>query len=118
MSDISLEIGKRLEKIRTDVGLQKKDFAEKLDITANAYTNYIKETRLIPTDLCIKINQLFNVSLNWLLLGQGLMYMNSKKEVRGDAKLLDMIFDCLEDMTDESKEKIYHYCRIEELNKK
>jgi plasmid maintenance system antidote protein VapI len=44
-----------LEVLRKELGLNKKSFATELSITQNAYTNYIKGTRLIPTDLAIKI---------------------------------------------------------------
>ena len=69
-------ISKRLDKVRELEGFTKKKYASELGITAQAYNNYYKGERDIPTELSIKINQLFNVSLDWLLTGKGEMYLD------------------------------------------
>jgi len=71
-------INERLEKVRKNESLNKKEFASKLGITAQGYNNYFKGEREIPTDLSIRINQLFNVSLDWLLTGKGEMYLGKE----------------------------------------
>ena len=110
----------RIKEILDSEGITKKDFAEKIGMTSQSFNDYATGKRLIPTKNLINIQKNFNISIDWLLTGIGEMYLNKKQknEVRGDAKLLDLIFDSLEDMTDESKEKIYHYCKIEELSRK
>jgi len=72
-------ISHRLEEVRMSIGLSKKDFAIKLGITAQGYNNYYKGEREIPTDLSLKVNHLFNISLDWLLTGKGSMYLEEKK---------------------------------------
>ncbi len=67
-------INLRLESVRKHLNLTKKDFASKLGITAQAYNNYSKGTRDIPIEIAIKINQLFNISMDWLLVGSGGMF--------------------------------------------
>lgn len=79
-------ITNRLDTVRKEAGLSKKDFALKLKITPQSYNNYYKGLREIPTDLAININQLFNVSLDWLLIGKGEMYFqdNSSQNIIGN----------------------------------
>ena len=61
----------RIEEIRKSKGLKKNEFAHILGITQQSYSNYSQGKRTIPTDLSIKIKQLFNVSIDWLLTGEG-----------------------------------------------
>ncbi len=63
----------RLEKVREYIGVNKKEFATKLEITQNSYTNYINNKRTIPTELAIKIKQMYDINLDWLLTGIGEM---------------------------------------------
>jgi len=79
-------INKRLDKVRELEGFTKKKYASMLDITAQAYNNYYKGERDIPTELAIKVNHLFNISLDWLLTGKGDMYLNNSvsQSVVGD----------------------------------
>jgi len=68
-------INERVEKIRKNLNFTKKKFAEELGITQQAYINYAKGSRDIPSNVLLKINQLFNVSIDWLLTGKGSMYL-------------------------------------------
>ncbi len=66
-------IGERLEKIRTSLAMTGKSFAEILEITPQGYINYSKNKRDIPIPIVLKINQMFNISFDWLLTGRGEM---------------------------------------------
>lgn len=79
-------INKRLDEVRELVGLTKKKYASELGITAQAYNNYYKGDRDIPTELALRVNQLFNISLDWLLTGKGKMYIqdSTSLQVIGD----------------------------------
>ena len=66
-------IGERLEKIRTSLAMTGKSFAETLEITPQGYINYSKNKRDIPIPIVLKINQMFNISFDWLLTGRGEM---------------------------------------------
>jgi len=72
----------RIEEIRKSKGLKKNEFAHMLEITQQSYTNYSQGKRTIPTDLSIKIKQLFNISIDWLLTGEGVLFfkVNSTKD--------------------------------------
>ncbi len=66
-----------LEILREHLGITKKEFAKRLEITQNAYTNYINGKRKIPTDLTLKIKQMFDINIDWLLTGKGSMHINN-----------------------------------------
>lgn len=66
-------IGERLEKIRINLAMTGKSFAETLEITPQGYINYSKNKRDIPIPIVLKINQMFNISFDWLLTGRGEM---------------------------------------------
>jgi len=68
-----VSIGERLEEVRIYGSLSGKSFAEKLKITPQAYVNYSKDKRDLPIEIALKINQMFNISMDWLLTGKGPM---------------------------------------------
>lgn len=68
-------IGTKLERIREHFSLSKKEFAEKLQITQNSYTNYIQEERQVPTDVAQKLYEKFGISMNWFISGEGDMFL-------------------------------------------
>jgi transcriptional regulator with XRE-family HTH domain len=72
----------RLEEVRNRLNLTKKEFADRLDITANSYTNYIQGKRQLPSDIAIKISETFNISIDWLLTGKGKMFLIDEKELK------------------------------------
>lgn len=57
-----------------------KEVAERLDVNYHTLRNWAKETRDIPPAELKKIAILTNVSLNWLLLGEGEKFANQRKE--------------------------------------
>lgn len=74
-------LGKRLEIVREKLGFSKKDFAEQLEISQNAYTNYIQDLRQVPTDVLVKLCRKFNVSINWFFIGSGNMFISSSPDL-------------------------------------
>lgn len=75
-----------IEVLRDELGLSKKDFSSELSITQNAYTNYSKGKRAIPTDLLLKIQDMYSININWLLTGKGEMYLKktASQNIIGD----------------------------------
>lgn len=67
------EIGKRLEVIRKNNKMQKREFAYSIGIHPNSYTNYISGERELPTKLIKKICSFYKISFAWLMLGAGQM---------------------------------------------
>lgn len=61
----------RLVEVRKATDLTQAAFAAKLDISPRAYTSYELGERDLPLAVAIKLHQLFNVSADWLLFGEG-----------------------------------------------
>lgn len=71
-----MDIATRLEAVRINLKMSKKEFSDNLNITTASYFNYVGKKRQIPTDLVIVLNQKYQISTDWLLLGNGDMYIN------------------------------------------
>lgn len=97
----------RVEEVRLNLGLSKKDFSEKLAITEQAYSNYSKGKRIIPTDVILKIKQLFNVSADWLLTGE--------EEINPNLDYKNEIMNNLNSLNDKQIKYIYHITEAEKL---
>ena len=66
-----MEIGTRLVEVRKATDLTQAAFAAKLDISPRAYTSYELGERDLPLAVALRLHQLFNVSADWLLFGEG-----------------------------------------------
>lgn len=99
----------RLEEVRNNEGLTKKEFAKKLDITEQAYQNYSNGKRIIPTDVALKVKQSFNISLDWLLFGD-----NEKLNINYEKELLKTI----KKLKKEDIQYLYHVAKSKELENK
>lgn len=100
-------MNERLEEIRVMMKLNKKEFADKLNITQQAYTNYIQGKRDIPTNVLILIKQLFNVSIDWLLIGSGHIFDKNTDNI----SYIDEIVKDLEKLSEKKQEIFYHKIR-------
>lgn len=58
----------RLAKIIKDSGLSQKEFAKKIGVTEQGLGNYLNG-RIPKADVLIRIKQMFNLSIDWLLTG-------------------------------------------------
>jgi hypothetical protein len=74
---------RRLQAFLTDRGLTKTCLAEALGLETSTVSNYGRRN-LVPAETLIKLSDLYGVSLNWLLLGEGPMY---KRALSSDLSL-------------------------------
>ncbi|MDO4451353.1 MAG: helix-turn-helix transcriptional regulator [Lachnospiraceae bacterium] len=92
-------IGKRIEILRKDLGLSRRAFGEKLSVTESVIVNieYDRLKRPNQKDSLYKLicNE-FNVDENWLLTGEGEMYI----EVDRENQLMIWAADVLKDESD------------------
>ena len=65
MADLLL-FGQRIKKLRQELGLSQRDFAEKIGVTASALSSYEKGQKNPSVNVAIKISTVFSVSLDWL----------------------------------------------------
>ena len=57
----------RLENLRIDTDKSQAEIAEYLGCQREVYRRYEKGTRQIPTDFLIKLSNLYNVSIDYLV---------------------------------------------------
>ena len=65
MADLSL-FGQRIKKLRQELGLSQRDFAEKIGVTASALSSYEKGQKNPSVNVAVNISSSFRVSLDWL----------------------------------------------------
>ena len=58
---------RRIKDMREDRDLKQREVAEYLHCSQQVYSNYELGQRDIPTDILIKLSQLYNVSIDYLL---------------------------------------------------
>lgn len=75
-------VNERLKDLRMNLGLSQKTMGERLHIAQTTYANYETGKANIPDELKARLINQFKVNLNWLVVGQGSMYLDGKE---GDA---------------------------------
>jgi bacteriophage CI repressor helix-turn-helix domain len=80
MRDIKMSISNRLREVMEYKGLNIKVFAELLEIPYRTLQNYLLNKRDPRADVLIKVSEMLNVDLNWLMLGEGKMFRRSVGE--------------------------------------
>ena len=66
----------RLKKIREHLGLSQQEMADKLEILVTTISKYERGVISPASNFLIKMVVLFNVDLNWLIAGQGHMFLD------------------------------------------
>ena len=74
-------IGLRLREIRKVNDLTQPVMAAAIDVSDRTYKYYEQEKRELPSLAAVKISDAFGISLDWLLVGQGLMYKSDDPEL-------------------------------------
>lgn len=70
-------IEQRLKEIRNSVGLSQKDFGAIMGIAQTSYANYENGRSSIPASLLEALSLKLNLNLNWLITGEGNMYLDN-----------------------------------------
>lgn len=103
----------RLEQIRKILKLSKKDFSEVLGFTQQAYNNYSKGKRDLQVHHLYKLQELYNISSDWLLTGKGHMTItNNNKTI-----IKETIIKNLEILDENQLQLIYHFTEAERTKK-
>ena len=71
-------VNERFKKVREYLGLSQRDLARELGITERTVRNYEVGKIEVPKTIILALQALFNINPNWLLTGQGEMFL--KKE--------------------------------------
>lgn len=75
-----MSINNRLREVMEYKSLNIKAFAELLNVPYRTLQNYLLNERDPSTEVLIKISDVLNVDLNWLMLGEGDMFRRSTNE--------------------------------------
>ena len=75
-----MSISNRLREVMEYKGLSIKAFAELLDVPYRTLQNYLLNERDPSAEVLIKISDVLNVDLNWLMRGEGEMFRGSMNE--------------------------------------
>jgi transcriptional regulator with XRE-family HTH domain len=82
-------IGKRMLKVRQDMGLSQRKFAEFANLSYS-YLGAIEAGKRTPSFRCIvSVMDATNVSSDWLLTGKGSVYLHTKNERHGAGAVSD-----------------------------
>lgn len=74
MRDTIMSINNRLREVMEYNGLNIKAFAKLLDVPYRTLQNYLLNERNPSAELLIKVSDVLNVNLNWLMRGKGEMF--------------------------------------------
>jgi len=76
MLEINIEINKRFDEIRKALGINQKEFAEKMNMS-QGHISDVKNLRKSLTDDKIELLKFkFDVNMDWLRTGQGEMFLD------------------------------------------
>lgn len=85
-----MSISNRLREVMEYKGLNIKAFAELLDMPYRTLQNYLLNERDPSVDILIRVSEILNVDLNWLIRGEGEMFYSliNKNKLSEKEKLL------------------------------
>ena len=86
-----MSINNRLREVMEYKGLSIKAFAELLDMPYRTLQNYLLNERDPSAEVLIKISDVLNVDLNWLMRGEGEMFRGSMSESKLNEKEKQLI---------------------------
>lgn len=108
-----MEMYERIKTVRKDVGMSQNEFAEHLGVTRSVISN-IELNRLAKpeqkTSLIKLISREFNVNEDWLLTGEGEMYIISEQ----DEKLADALAEISLSENEKLKEIVQKLTKLDE----
>lgn len=73
-----MNIGDRLKVIREHLKLSQNQFVEVFNIKQATLSKYERNDLSIPDELKMKLMTEYNINLNWLLTGQGSMFLDKE----------------------------------------
>ncbi len=86
-----MSINNRLREVMKCNGLNIKAFAELLDVPYRTLQNYLLNKRDPSAEVLIKVGDVLNIDLNWLMRGKGEMFRGSMSESKLNEKEKQLI---------------------------
>jgi len=76
-----MNLAERLKFFRESLGLTQEEFAKKLNTTQAVISNYERGARVPTADFLNRLTEIFHLDINWLLTGEGPMFVGGSKVV-------------------------------------
>jgi transcriptional regulator with XRE-family HTH domain len=73
-ADSTFSIGKRVAEIAAAEGLNQQAFAQRIGISPGFLSSVIRDLKVPGSEFLFSLKQVFSVSIDWLLTGEGTMY--------------------------------------------
>ena len=100
-----MRISERLKKIREAKGLSQKQFAETLGTVLTRISEYERDKVKPTTEILTKLTEIHGININWLLTGNGNMFIEEEKKSNTKA---DEIIEAYEKLP-KDKQKYYYF---------
>lgn len=81
--------GKRIAALRKDSGMTQEQLAEKLNISDSMISKIERGAKGVSIDLAIEICVIFNVSLDYLILGKAINVDDVRMQLRNIARSIE-----------------------------
>ena len=102
----------RLKMLRNETGMSQMAVAEKLGITQQAYANYERGARQPDLNMLLKISELFNVSVDYII-GK-----NDSANISNELQGIDFaLYGETKDLTDAEKQDILSYIKFKKAQR-
>ncbi len=116
------EIGKRLRLIRERLGITQAEVGEKLGIQSQHVSKYERGETVPTWENLIKLTEIYDVNINWLLTGKGGMFLSmvnysaqgekniyAVRDIEPDSQIDEIIIELQNDL--DLKNLIYDYVK-------
>ena len=95
----SSELGQRLQRVRLALGFKQNEMALGSGLSTGYFSELISGNKDNPgIENVLKIATRFNISLNYLLLGEGEMFLPDKEEILKKDKELNLYIETIDDL--------------------
>jgi len=116
-----MNVAERIKNLRKNNGFHQKEVAEKLGITLTGYASYEQGRNKPSYDSLLKLSELYNVSIDYLVGKTDIQYTDHEKEfadkISGDMSLEELLNKYQltldgKELTDEDSKKIIKLIKL------
>lgn len=97
-------IAPRLQLLRKKLGYTQEDMAGRIGVSPGGYKKYEIGQRLLSMSVQFRLVKEFDISLDWLLLGRGPMYIDDKQPNQELQQQVEQLNTQLNDMQQQAKQ--------------
>lgn len=109
---------KKLKALRDERGWFQKHVADKLNIKSNTLSGYENGTRSPDPEMLVRIAELYNVSVDYLLGREGNPLDYYKNKIVTEFPDIDLMFRDMENLSADDMKEVYEYIKFKKSQKK